>query len=127
MRILVGFLMAMVLCVSVVAAPSTGLAKRHGASTMIVDVPHSGDANYTDTGGVSFAGGDWNAPTNKPMHGLVLSGGSGNISLVYEGGGVAVYPVTVEDGDTREYLKGCRIQTIDSAKTTFTGRIWPQF
>jgi hypothetical protein len=117
----------------VIGAPKTDLRGRtKGATTLYVDCPHdkdtasNGDTIFTDTGGVKFTGGDYTPA--EPMHGLLVSRGAGNVSVVMEGGGVIVTRVVVDSTTAlKEVFGHCSIVTIDSAKTTFTGHIFPLF
>lgn len=101
------------------------LGKREGqnaTSSMIVDCPHDGDDDYTVSGGWGKA--DDFEPL-KPISGLQLGTGTGDIHIVLEGGGEMILPFTVPAGDSREVFIGYRIVKIVDATTTFTGIIFP--
>jgi hypothetical protein len=125
-------LVGLVSAAAVLAGPKTDLPGRNnGTSTIFVDCPHhndtasNGDTIFTRTLGLTFTGGDYTPDAS--MHGLMLVNGSGNISVVLSGGGQLVFPCIVDSGDVFEVLRGYSIATVDSALTTFTGRIFPLF
>lgn len=118
--------------VAVSNGPNTDLPQRtRSTSGLYVDCPHNndtastGDTIYTDTAGVNFDGGDY-APS-EPMHGLLLTPGTGNVSIKMLGGGEMVVPITVSSGSVVELFRGYVIRELDSAKTTFDGKIFPLF
>lgn len=103
----------------------------NGKTTLIVDCPHdddttaAGDTIYTDTGGLNFSGGSYTP--KEPMHGILLCYGGGDIGVYLKGGGKMVFEVVVDSGKTLELFRNYRIATIDSATTTFSGKIYPLF
>lgn len=125
-----------VAAVALYGEPETDLMGRtRGTSTMYVDCPHDNDTSdagtewYTDTGGITFDAGSY-IDTGKIMHGLLIGSGSGNIGITMEGGGNMVLPVYVDSLNSPkivELLRGYRIKSVDSAATTFDGRMWPLY
>lgn len=124
--------------VAVSNGPNTDLPQRtRSTSGLYVDCPHdndtasNGDTIYTDTDGLDFDGGDY-APTDRhgtrvTMHGILLTAGTGNVSIKLLGGGEMVVPITVSSGNVVELFRGYAIWEIDSALTTFDGKIFPLF
>ena len=117
---------------STTAGPNTDLPQRtRSTSLLYVDVPHAGDTAsngdtiYTDTSGLSFTGGDYTP--SEPCHGILLTSGTGVVSVVLLGGGQISIPISVSDSSALELFRGYAIREIDSAKTTFSGNLYPLF
>jgi hypothetical protein len=91
-------------------------------SSMIVDCPHDGDDDYTVSGGW---GKSADFTPSKVLSGLLITGGSGDIHIILEGGGSMILPFIVLTNDSREVFIGYRISKIVDATTTFTGKIFP--
>lgn len=101
-------------------------AKRsEGKSTQVVDTLHIGDTNYTPAGGFDLSTYGQSFTPDDVMHGLVISGGSGVVSVILEGGGKMDLPFDVPVGDTREIFMGFRILTLVEADWTFSGIVFP--
>lgn len=90
---------------------------------LIVGCPRSGSDSYSTTTGIDVSAVDY-AP-DIPMLGLHLTGGAGNIAIEMVNKGRMVLPFSVITGDSREVLRGHKIQKVLSSGTTFTGDIFP--
>ena len=114
------------------AKPNVDLKGRNdGTSTMFVDCPHDGDTGYNTATGIALTS-DYSPVDDKgkpiTMHGLRLTAGAGNISLIMEGDGKMIVPITVGTADSRDDFAGYKIKTIKSSlETTFNGHIFPLF
>ena len=100
------------------------LGKREGqnaTSSMIVDCPHDGDDDFTNNSG-------WGRANDfvplKPLSGLILGAGTGNVHIFLEGGGDMIRPFTVPAGDSREIFIGYRITKVVKTTTTFSGLVF---
>lgn len=100
--------------------------RKNGKSTQIVDCLHTGDTDYTASGGIDISVNNF-TPTNI-MTGLHIGEGSGNISVLMEGDGVMILPFVVssEQASLLVFL-GHRIKSIYNVAggTSFSGKIWP--
>ena len=106
--------------------------RQRGTTTMVVDCPHDADSDYAAATGVALTAAyePTDSVTGEPlvMHGLLCTAGSGNIDVTLEGGGQAIFPLTVASGTSSKILRNCRITKIgSSATTTFNGHIFPLF
>lgn len=86
------------------------------------DTTANGDTVLTDTGGLTFNGGDYTF--RDVMHGVLLGPGSGDLKFKLKYGGEIHLRALSVDSTILE-IRGYLIESIDSAATTFNGPIWP--
>lgn len=94
---------------------------------LFVGCPVSGTTNYSVTTGINVSAADFNEEFGSCMNGLLLTAGSGNIALTLPNGGEMTIPFTVDAGKSSIELRGCKIKTVKSSGTTFSGYIFPLY
>lgn len=105
----------------------TGISNIDYKNFLIVGCPKVGDTNYAAATGADVSSVEFR--TLPPMIGLHMTEGSGNIAVEMLNGGKMILPITVAAGDSREVLRGHKINAILSTAegTTFDGYIFPVF
>lgn len=96
--------------------------------TPYVGTPPTQTGIYDDSTGLALSTNYSPADSsNGPIRGLLCTGGSGFIKVIFVNGDSCVVPVTVTAGDHEIILRACLISTIRATGTTFTGTIHPLF